>query len=157
MKNKESIYKITSIVLILDQMIKLWIQKSLHLNQQIIIIPHFFAIDFVKNTGAAFSILENNTILISIMSVIFILLLNHYIKKEESFTKLSIVSLGLILGGIFGNLIDRVIHHGVIDYLSFTIIQYNFPIFNLADAAIVIGVLLFSIDIIIEKRKESTE
>ena len=157
MKNKESIYKITSIVLILDQMIKLWIQKSLHLNQQIIIIPHFFALDFVKNTGAAFSILENNTILISIMSVIFILLLNHYIKKEESFTKLSIVSLGLILGGIFGNLIDRVIHHGVIDYLSFTIIQYNFPIFNLADAAIVIGVLLFSIDIIIEKRKESTE
>ena len=155
MKNKESIYKITCIVLILDQIIKLWVQKGLQFNQQIIIIPHFFAIDYVKNTGAAFSILENNTILISIISVIFICILNHYIKKEESFTKRSILSLGFILGGIFGNLIDRIIHHGVIDYLSFTFFQYSFPVFNLADAMIVIGVLLYMIDMIIEKRKES--
>lgn len=152
MKNRQKIYEITSIVLMMDQIIKLLVNHHMKLYQEIWIIPHFFSIHFVKNTGAAFSILENNTILLVIISAIVIVLLDRYIKQEENFTKQSILSFGLLMGGIFGNLIDRIIHHSVIDYLSFTFGKYNFPIFNIADIAIVVGVFLLLIGIILDKK-----
>ena len=153
MTKKEDIYKITCIVLMVDQIIKIIINNSLELYQVIKVIPNFFSIVFVKNTGAAFSILENNTLFLIIISVIVVIILDKYIKKEEHFTTLSIISLGLILGGVFGNLIDRIIHHGVIDYLSFSIFSYDFPIFNLADIAITTGVFILLINILLDKNK----
>ena len=153
MTKKEDIYKITCIVLMVDQIIKIIINNSLELYQVIKVIPNFFSIVFVKNTGAAFSILENNTLFLIIISVIVVIILDKYIKKEEHFTTLSIISLGLILGGVFGNLIDRIIHHGVIDYLSFSIFSYDFPIFNLADIAITTGVFIMLINILLDKNK----
>ena len=153
MSKKEDIYKITAIVLLFDQIIKLLINHALEINQIINIIPGFFSIVYVKNTGAAFSILENNTVLLVILSVIVIIILDRYIKKEKDFSKMDILSLGLILGGIFGNLIDRIIHHGVIDYLSFTFFNYSFPIFNLADMAITGGVLVLLLSMILKKKE----
>lgn len=153
MKKKIDIYKITGIILIIDQWIKLMINHSMKLYDEIKIIPGFFSILYVKNTGAAFSILEDNTIIIIVISIIFLYLLNDYIRKEQDFTKLSTLSLGMILGGILGNLIDRIIRHGVIDYLSFTFFKYNFPIFNFADMAITIGVFFLLLDMILQKKK----
>jgi len=153
MKNREYIYKITSIVLIIDQIIKLLINNNMKLYQQIKIIPNFFTIFYVKNTGAAFSILEDSTIFLTIISVVFIVILDRMIKKEKKFTKLSAISLGMIMGGIFGNLIDRIIHHAVIDYLSFKIISYEFPVFNVADIGITVGVVLLIIDMFLEKKE----
>lgn len=153
MKSKENIYKITSIILLLDQFIKLIISKYLELGQTVKIIPNFFSIIYLKNTGAAFSILEDNTLLLIIISVIIIIIINKQIKKEQEFTKLNTISLGMVMGGIFGNLIDRILHHGVIDYLAFNIFNYNFPVFNLADIAITIGAGLLILDIILEKKK----
>lgn len=151
MKNKEDIYKITFIVLLLDQFIKFIINKYMEINTFIKVIPNFFKIYYVRNTGAAFSILENNTILIIIISVVFLVILDYYIKHEKEFTKLSIISLGMIMGGIFGNLMDRIIYHSVIDYLSFA----SFPIFNLADIGICIGVGLLIINEFIKKGKKA--
>ena len=151
MKSREDIYKITAVVLMLDQFIKILINKYIEFGKVISIIPNFFNLTNIKNTGAAFSILQDNTILLIILTVIIIIILDKYIKKEKNFTKLSSLSLGLIMGGIFGNLLDRIIHHGVIDYLSFKIFNYNAPIFNLADTTIVVGVLLFLISIIMER------
>lgn len=145
MKNRQKIYKITSIILILDQLLKIIVNHSMNLHQEIKVIPNFFSLYYVKNTGAAFSILENNTSLLIILTVIFIILVDKLIKKEEKFSKLATLSLGLVMGGMFGNLIDRIIHHGVIDYLSFTIFKYNFPVFNLADIGITMGVFLLLI------------
>jgi len=153
MKNKEDIYKITCLVLILDQFIKFMINKFMDINSLIKVIPNFFNIYYVRNNGAAFSILENNTILIVIISVVFIIILDYYIRHEKSFNKLSILSLGMIMGGIFGNLIDRIIYHSVIDYLSFL----NFPIFNIADICICVGVGLLVISEIIKMRKEKDD
>jgi len=153
MSKKEDIYKITAIVLLFDQIIKLIINHALEINQIINIIYVFFSIVYVKNTGAAFSILENNTVLLVILSVIVIIILDRYIKKEKDFSKMDILSLGLILGGIFGNLIDRIIHHGVIDYLSFNFFNYSFPIFNLADMAITGGVLVLLLSMILKKKE----
>ena len=151
MKSREDIYKITAVVLMLDQFIKILVNKYIEFGKVISIIPNFFNLTNIKNTGAAFSILQDNTILLIILTVIIIIILDRFIKKERNFTKLSISSLGLIMGGIFGNLLDRIIHHGVIDYLSFKIFDYNAPIFNLADATIVVGVLLFLISMIKER------
>ena len=153
MKSRENIYKITAIVLMIDQFIKLLINKNLPLGHSIKIIPNFFSIFYLKNTGAAFSILENSTPILVIISVIIIVLLDRSIKKTSKFTALEEISLGLIMGGIFGNLIDRIIHHGVIDYLSFKIFSYSFPVFNLADISIVVGVGLYFIALIKEKQR----
>ena len=150
MNKKEDIYKITIVVLLLDQFIKYMINKFMEINTSIKVIPNFFSIFYVRNKGAAFSILEDSTILIIIISVIFIVILDQYIKKEKNFTPLSVLSLGMIMGGIFGNLMDRVIYHSVIDYLSFG----NFPVFNLADIGITVGVGLLIISEILKIRKD---
>lgn len=151
MNKKEDIYKITILVFVLDQLIKYYVNKFMEINTGIKIIPNFFSILYIRNKGAAFSILENNTIFLVIISVVFLVILDRFIKKEKSFTKLSIISLGMIMGGILGNLMDRVIYHSVIDYLSFG----NFPIFNLADICITVGVALLIISELIKIRKEN--
>lgn len=157
MKNRQKIYKITSIILILDQLLKIIVNHSMNLHQEIKVIPKFFSLYYVKNTGAAFSILENNTTLLIILTVIFIILVDKLIKKEEQFSKLATLSLGLVMGGMFGNLIDRIIHHGVIDYLSFTIFKYNFPVFNLADIGITMGVFLLLISTLKDQISEKKQ
>lgn len=155
MNKKEDIYKVTILVFVLDQLIKYYINKFMEINTYIKVIPNFFDIFYVRNKGAAFSILENNTILLVVLSVIFLVILDLYIKKENKFNKLMIISLGMIMGGIFGNLIDRIIYHSVIDYLSFTIFNYSFPIFNLADICITVGTALLIINELIKIRKDN--
>ena len=105
MKKTQKIFNITAIILIIDQIIKIIIRSNLNEYQEIKIIKNFFSITLLKNTGAAFSILKNSTLLLIIISVLFILLISKYIKKEEkNLTKLDVYSYGIILGGIFGNL-----------------------------------------------------
>ena len=153
MDKREDIYKITAILLIIDQFIKIIVNSKMDLYQEIIIIRNFFSIFYVKNTGAAFSIFENGVVYLSILSVVFILILDRYIKKEiQGFNRLDIISFGMIMGGIFGNLIDRIIHHGVIDYLSFSFYEYQFPVFNFADSCIVIGVMVLIYNTFINKK-----
>ena len=151
MKNREYIYKLTCIFLIIDQLIKFIISHTLKLYQSIPIIKNFFSITYVQNTGAAFSILEDNTSFLIIISVIFIILLDRYIKKEESYNIITSISLGMLMGGIFGNLLDRIIYHSVIDFLDFNIFSYSFPIFNFADICITVGIFIYAIALFLEK------
>ncbi len=144
-KNKNKVYLTSVIVLLIDQIVKLLIKTNMSLNEEISIIPNFFSIQYLKNTGAAFSILENQTILLAITSIICISVIIYYLKKEENLTTTMYLSFGLVLGGILGNLIDRIAYQGVIDFLSFQIFNYNFPVFNIADIGITIGVLLLII------------
>ena len=153
MNKKQDIYKIASIILIIDQIIKFLLSHFMNLYDSTKVIPNFFQIVFVKNTGAAFSILKDNTILIIIITFCFLLFLHQHIQKEKYFTKMSILSLGLILGGVFGNLLDRIFYQSVIDYLSFTFFGWDFPVFNFADISIVIGVLLILLELIFSKNK----
>lgn len=153
MNNKGKMYFITCIVLLLDQIVKIIVNNCMTLYDEIKIIPNFFSIYYVKNTGAAFSILENNTAFLIFLTVIFILIIHKYIKNETNITKLSSISFGLILGGMFGNLIDRIIHAGVIDYLSFEFFSYGFPIFNIADIGITLGVSIMLIEMLLEKKR----
>lgn len=153
MNKKQDIYKIAGIIFIIDQIIKIFLNYFMKLYDSVEIIPGFFQIFFVKNTGAAFSILQDNTFLIIIITFCFLVFLNQYIIKEKYSTKLSILSFGMIMGGIFGNLFDRLIYHAVIDYLSFSFLGWDFPVFNFADISITVGVLFVLFELIFSKNK----
>ena len=152
MNNKGKIYYITCLVLLLDQIVKIIVNNCMTLYDEIKLIPNFFSIYYVKNTGAAFSILGNQTLLLIVVSCLCLIIIKEYIKKEKNITNLSMISLGLIVGGTLGNLFDRIMYHAVIDYLAFDIFKYSFPVFNLADIAITTGTFLLVVGYIIENR-----
>ena len=149
MKTREKIYSIAAISIMIDQIVKIIIRTKMKLNTSIPLIPNIFNLTYVENKGAAFSILQNTQIFLIIIGLVFLYVIDYYIKKENKFDKLNIIALGLIIGGIIGNLVDRILLHAVVDYLDFTLI--NFPIFNIADSCITIGVILFIISIIKEE------
>lgn len=153
MKNKNFIYTISMLFLLLDQLIKLIVTKNMELFQEIKIIKNFFSIYYIKNKGAAFSIMGNQTILLILISIICLLFLKNYIKTIKTPSKLTIVSLGIIIGGILGNLFDRLFYKEVIDYLSFNFFGYSFPVFNLADIGITVGAALLIITILLDEKK----
>lgn len=145
---KDKIYQICAVSLILDQVIKVLVTSNMKVGSSITIIPRFFEIYYLQNKGAAFSSFQGmRYILILISFIIFIGLIKH-IKSNKITKKVEIISLGMIMGGLVGNLIDRILYGYVIDYLSFTFFGYSFAVFNLADSLIVIGVILLAIDII---------
>lgn len=137
---------LTILVILVDFFSKYMVSKLMTVNETINLIDNFFRITYVKNTGAAFSIFSNNTILVIIISVVIIGFLLFYIYKNKGNNKLENVSYAFILGGAISNLIDRLVYGYVIDFLDFEILSYNAPIFNLADTFIVIGVILFLIN-----------
>lgn len=154
MNKKSFIYSISFIVLLFDQLIKLIVMNNMKLHQEITIIPNFFSIYYIENTGAAFSILGNQTLFLIIVSVICLILMKEYIKKEKEMSNLSIISLGVIIGGTIGNLFDRILYKAVIDYLAFDIFKYSFPVFNLADIAITVGASLLLLSYFIDNKKK---
>lgn len=143
---------ISIILLCIDQIAKLLVVNLLTKTDSIAIIKNFFYLTYINNDGAAFSILVGKRIFLILVAIIVIIMLIHYIKKNNIQNKLEIVSLALIIGGSLGNLMDRVVRGYVIDFLDFKIFNYNFPIFNLADTFIVIGVILLLLK---ELRKEN--
>ena len=154
-KYKSSIYSIGIVVFLIDRFIKFLVTNHLIELKEYSIIKNFFSICYVKNEGAAFSILQGKTIIIVIISLIMLFLLDRYIGNIKKSNKLEILSFGLIIGGILGNLFDRLIYHSVIDYLLFRFGNYTYPIFNFADSAIVVGVILLIIDFIRSEINES--
>ena len=96
-----------------------------------------FRLDFVKNYGAAFNIFSGSRIFLSFISIIFSILLIYLILKKNTLNVLHLYSYSFILGGTFGNGIDRILKGFVIDFINLNII--NFPVFNIADISINIG------------------
>ena len=142
------------IIFIIDQVVKLIVGFSLDLNTSITVFNNFFYISNVHNYGAAFSILYGNRIFLVIVSVITLVLVYYFLLKNKKFSWFNIIFYSLLIGGILGNLFDRIIYGYVVDYLDFYIFGYNFPIFNVADMCIVVAVILAMIDII---RSENDE
>ncbi len=143
---KKKIILITSYAFIIDQIIKYFVCNYLT-NKTII--PNFISLIYAENKGVAFSMLEEKRIFIVIMSIILLFLLAYSFKKDYFVNKKSshlvTVSYGLLFGGILGNLVDRIVRGYVVDYVSLNIVGYHFPIFNLADVLITIGVIIMII------------
>ncbi len=138
MKNKKLLI-ISLITILIDILSKLLVVNNLIENQSISIIKKILNITYAKNTGVAFSFLDGNKIFIIIATIIILIILIKHIKNTY-IDKIEQIGYGLIIGGAIGNLIDRIIYGHVIDFIDFRII--NYPIFNLADTAIVIGVFI---------------
>lgn len=132
---------ISLIVIIIDRILKVLVTNNFVLNVRNKIIDGFFYITNCHNEGAAFSLFSGNVLFLIFITLIVLFLIYRTINKENV-NKIGILAYGLLLGGILGNLYDRIFYGYVIDYLDFVIFKFNFAIFNLADTAIVIGAIL---------------
>ena len=143
-----------SILLVgVDQLIKYFVIQNISLTDTIVVIPHMLNLIFVKNTGAAFSILAGKTDLLSIISSVVCIAIIWYMFKKRPKNMLLTASLSIILGGAAGNLVDRAARHFVVDYLELSFIK--FPIFNFADIMITVGAILLMIYVIFFDNSET--
>lgn len=141
-KNLKSIYFFSIIFLVVDQLIKIFISSKMFLGQSFILIKNLLSINLVHNTGAAFSILDGSKILLILIGVIAFIGISYYISKIEYLNDSDVFIYSLLIGGVLGNLVDRIVHGYVIDYISFKFGNYLFPVFNFADICIVVSIIL---------------
>ncbi len=141
---------ISCVVFIVDLITKYVIQNHSTL-QNVEIIKGFFSLTYAENTGMAWSLLSGKQAFLSIVSAIAIGVMIYYVvaKNVDQFTK---IALALMIGGAAGNLFDRLFLGYVRDFLDFIIFGYDFPIFNVADSALTIGVILLIIASFIEDK-----
>ena len=129
------------ILIFIDQLVKFLITNNITLNNEVVIIPKFFYLTNVLNTGGAFSILSGNTIILAIVGLTVLFFLIKYLNNRK-LSFITNIAYGILLGGIISNIIDRICLNGVRDYIGIKIFSYNYPIFNIADMGIVIGAIL---------------
>lgn len=133
-----------------DRLTKIWIVRNFSLYQSKEVVEGFFRITYLLNRGAAFGILsEGNAVWVRpflvVVSLFAIFLIVYLTVITEDYRYLSRISLGLILGGAVGNLADRILQGGVVDFLDFYLRGHHWPPFNIADMAITVGVFIFLI------------
>lgn len=143
MKKKELFF--TILLLILDQGTKYAMECFLH-NGSVNVIPNFFQLDFVHNTGGAWSILNDYPIFLIIIGVVCLFAL-AFMKPTVRDSNLKSFSFAFLYAGIMGNLLDRIVFGYVKDFFSFNLFGYHFPVFNVADILIVIGAFLLILTI----------
>ncbi len=144
---KKILWVLSIIFILIDQAIKLIVSNSIKLNTDIKIINKLFYITNVHNDGAAFSMLSGNVIFLILVTLVALVIIYLFFIKDKELSKIDVILYSMLIGGIIGNFIDRIIHRYVIDYIGVIIGTYYFPIFNFADICIVlsiIGIILLS-------------
>lgn len=169
----KSIISIILSVLILDQITKYLAKIFLQPVQSISIIGEFFKLTYVENPGIAFGLQVNNKIFFTILSIGAVLVIFYYLflLKDQKYLR---IAFALILGGAFGNLIDRFLHGKVVDFLDFEFININmppfkflffqfrgysmdrWPVFNVADIAVTLGMIIIIINALFEPKLRKT-
>lgn len=144
--NKKT-YIIAVLILIVDQLSKSIVEIFIPLNESVTVIKNFFYLTVAHNTGGAWSIFSEHSYLFIIASILAIILLIKFMFGFKNNLRNNIAFASLF-GGIFSNLADRVFLGYVRDFLDFKIFGYNYPIFNIADVAIVVGVILLIVAVI---------
>jgi len=151
---------IGGIVVFFDQLTKILVVKLLPLYSSVAIIPGFFNLVHVRNTGAAFSFLAGGYssgrqiffVAVSLVGIGVIFYVYRGLKKEDKWAK---IALALIFGGAVGNLIDRLRLGEVIDFLDVYVGKYHWPAFNVADSAITVGAVILLLFLFLPKSKDS--
>ena len=150
---KKKMLIIASLIVLADLVSKTVVQSNMQLYESIPVMPGFFSITYLVNTGAAWSILEGQRWFFIVLASGTLFVLAHMYRKEKDNVWL-ISGLALMIAGTFGNLFDRIVHGYVRDMLSFIIFNYDFPVFNIADVSLFIGVGLIAVAIYLDERKE---
>ncbi|OQO73638.1 signal peptidase II [Enterococcus villorum] len=149
-----AIYFIISGLLIgLDQWVKWWIVNDLSLGETKNLIPGVLSLNHIRNTGAAWSMLEGKMWLFAVITIIaVIVVVTLMIKNQRKGSRWLMIGLSLILAGAIGNFIDRVRLGDVVDMFQTDFM--NFPIFNVADITLVCGVVCILIYIILDEKEQ---
>ncbi|EHY92619.1 signal peptidase II [Staphylococcus saprophyticus] len=145
---------ITIIILVLDQITKFIIASSMKVGDSFEVIPNFLNITSHRNDGAAWGILSGKMSFFFIITIIILVVLIVFYIKEAKNNLLMQIAISLLFAGALGNFIDRVLHGEVVDFVDTYIFGYNFPIFNVADSSLTIGVLLIIIALLTDMKKE---
>ncbi len=148
-----------AVILIVDQITKYFAAK---LTASVEIIPNFLYFTFVKNEGAAWSMLTGHQVFLSLIAVVAIgVMLYFLMKARKQKLTLTRISLAMMMAGAAGNLIDRLALNYVRDFINTYIFGYDFPVFNIADCALTIGVAVLILAMILgedlDKKKEMKE
>ncbi len=148
------------VVFLLDRLTKAWIVAHVPVGTERVVIPGFFRISHVLNTGAAFSMFAESPNMqhvrwgLIIFSIAVALLMLALVLKLGKRITPSTVAFALVLGGACGNLVDRVRTGQVVDFIQVHIVHYHYPDFNIADSAIVIGGILIVGDALRPQKKK---
>ena len=141
--NKKNIFIFSTalVIVFLDQLTKYLIKQNFQLNQSIPIIKNIFHFTYITNTGSAFGLFRGLNVFFILFSIVVIIAIFYYLKRIVKKERLLQFAIGLLLGGTIGNLIDRLFYGAVIDFIDFRV----WPVFNVADSAVTISVILLII------------
>ena len=130
-------FLLSIIVIIIDQITKhiIFVNNKSLINKDLI----FFSLDYVKNFGAAFNLFNGSRVFLSLLSIVVTIFIIYFFLNNKNINKVDLLSYSFILGGTIGNGIDRITKGYVIDFINLNFI--NFPVFNVADISINIGVI----------------
>jgi signal peptidase II len=146
-------------VFMLDQTTKAWAVRRLRFGNDIEVIPGFLNFIYAHNTGVAFSMLddygETGRWTLSSLGIVAATLVLYYFWRVPRSNDRLLGALALLLGGIAGNVTDRIRFGFVIDFIDFQFGSWHYPTFNVADTAIVIGAILLSFDIFFSKKQKN--
>lgn len=144
---------ITALIVLLDQISKLFAIKFLKGQNPYIIIEKYFELRYVENYGAAFGILQQRRVLFLIITTVVLIIIFAFLYKNHQYlSTISKFAISLFLGGAIGNFIDRIRLGYVVDFLRVNIIpNYDFPVFNIADTFVVIGTILIVFIVVFDK------
>jgi len=134
---------VSILIVVIDQVVKYFVVENIQTDQMIPVIDKFFYLTLHRNSGGAWSIMEDSrTVFLILIPIISAIVIYFMVKNKSPFMRLA---LSMVLGGAIGNYIDRLLIGKVTDYLLFYIGSYAFPIFNAADMAITGGTILLAI------------
>ena len=158
MRNKYLfLFIISNALILIDQYTKFMVSLHIPLNYSVNVVAGFFNLTHIRNSGVAFGIFsEQNSelkpyllIFVSIIAIIAILAIFHQTDREKKMVQTGLV---LVFSGAIGNLIDRVLHKEVIDFIDIFFENQHWPAFNIADACITIGVMLLAVDMLVNSK-----
>ena len=137
MNKKTVILSTSSSIVFLDQLSKFIIKKNFVVDESVPITNKIFHLTYVTNSGSAFGLFKGFNILFIIFSIFVIFIIPNLLKKIKNEQRVLQVSVGLLLGGTIGNLVDRILYGFVVDFIDFRF----WPVFNIADTAVTVSII----------------
>ena len=141
-------------ILIIDQLTKKIITAIMNIGDSYEVIPHFLNITSHRNNGAAWGILSGKMGFFYIITLIILAVLIIFYIKETKYNAFMQVAISLLFAGALGNFIDRLFNGEVVDFIDTNIFGYDFPIFNIADSSLTIGVIFVIIALVKDATKK---
>lgn len=145
---------LSMILIAMDQLSKWIIVKTMSIGDSFSVIGEFLEITSHRNYGAAWGMLQNQMVLFYIITLLVLIMIVYFYKQDAAHKPVMQLGLTFVFAGAVGNFIDRLFRGSVVDFIDTKIINYNFPIFNIADSCLTIGVIILLYEILVNENKE---